>query len=461
MVKRLLTVLSYLLVAILVVVATVVLVAIAKGYSYDVKTGRISLKGLLVLNSTPQGATILFDGAPIRRKTPYRATLEAGSYRIEVRKDGFRTWQKRLVVNPSEVTFVPYSLLLPTEIKTNTLIGGRAASQLSATPDRRHFAYVTTGSDPGVWTLNFDRREGTKRYTPRPADPALGRPAEVIESVTWADDGSRLLVKSLVGAAPVYTLVGTNGGATALNLTELFRFDFSGLAFSPNNSRELYWMSPEGLRRLDAEARTVSAVLADKVSAFTFAGDRILYVQTTPLGKTVWSMDRSGRDPKRLIESLAESDSYEMAYVNVRGKDYLAVLPHKATTASVYIDIFSATPTVKVVSKSAQHIKFSEDGRFLAFYSGDTFGTYDTEKDVIAATATSNLTDLTWYDGFHVLLNRQGRLHLAEFDGANMTEISAAAGPAYSTNDHRFVVALRPPARGGQGFDIISAEIKR
>lgn len=459
--KRALIILSYLLLAVVVVAATIVLVAVGKGYSYDFKTGRVSLKGLLVLNSTPQAATVLVNDQEIRRRTPYRATMEAGLYNVEVRKDGFRPWQKRLVINPSGVTFIPYALLVPQEIKATTLISNRSVSQLAATRDRRHFAYVTTGPDAGVWTLNFDRREGTKRYSPKPASP--DQPAEVIESVTWADDGSRLLVKSVVGATPAYTLVSTNGGPAALNLTELFRFDFSGLTFNPKNSRELYWTSPEGLRRLDVEARTVSAVLAEKVSAFTFAGDRILYVQTTALGKTVWSMDGAGRDPKRLIESLAESPSYELAYVNVRDKDYLAVLPHQAGTATVYIDIFSATPTAKVVSKAAQHITFSDDGRYLAFYSADGFGSYDTEKDIVRATEANNLTHLSWYDGSHVLVNRQGQLQLAEFDGANMNDITKVgpAVPAYSTNDQRFIVTLRPGAGEAAGFEITAAEIKR
>ncbi len=446
MLRKILIPLSYILMVIGVLVTTVVLVAIGQGYSFNFKTHQFkNSTGLLAVNSTPQGASIYLNGRDIKRKTPYRTTVEAGDYDIEVRKDNFATWHKHVTVKPSGVTSAEYIVMIPTDLSPNTLSTSQAVSQIVASRDRKHFAYIATLPAAEVWLVSSDRRSTSRLYIPRAA--TADQPAETLTGATWSDDGSHLLIRTSIGSVAHYLVIASGGGAPT-DLTDLFKFDLTGLQFSPNDWRDMYWTSPEGLRHLNIEAQTVSAVLAAQVSSFTFAGDRLIYIQSTPNGKTVWSTDRNGHDPKRLVDSLSETETYELAYANFRGKDWLAILAQKAGVVTAYGDVFSATPASKIVSKSAQHISFSDDGHYLAFYSPDGFGTYDTDKDLLATANLDlgSLSALTWFDPAHLLLTAKSRVVMADFDGTNQFDLisQATASAAYGTNDLRSIEVLAP-----------------
>jgi hypothetical protein len=459
MFRRILVIMSYLLVAAAIMLTTILLVAYGQGYGYDFKTHRFELNSLMVFNSSPQGATIVINGKTLTKRTPYRATFVAGSYDVEVKKDGYRPWRKTVVVNPPEVSFLSTIVLVPNELTIDTLTPDDNVSHLAASPDHRHLAYVSSGPTPGAWLVSPDRRQPTKLLTPRAA--TADQPAEVIQDLSWSNDSSHLLVRTQIGTTNHYLVVASNGGATT-DLTQLFKFDLAGLQFNPNDWRELYWISPEGLRRLNVEAQTVSAVLAEKVSGFTFAGDRLVYVQTTALGKTVLASDHNGRDPKRLIESVPESEGYELQYASYRGKDLLAVLPTKTNIATVHADVFSATPVAQVISKTAQHLSFSSDGQYLVAYNADGFVSYDFDKDKLS-TATfdgGKLTALSWFDAQHLLLTQAGFVKLVEADGGNLTELGPTdrVTAAFATSDQRRVIWLTTQAGTGK---VVMVEVKR
>lgn len=443
--KQILTVLGYLTGALLIVGGSYVLVQIGRGYSYDFSSHRFVLnKGLVIFDSSPDRASLTINGKVTRRRTPYRTTLDEGEYDIQLSRAGFRTWSKRLSVMASKVTWAQYPILLPDNINTENFTRTAPITKTAASRDHRQFAYITSAPDATVWVVNFDRRP-TKIYTPKAATTELG--AETVTDIEWSEDASHLLLTTDIGGKKSHLLVTINNGAV-VNLTDLFRFDFAALKFNPTNARELYWVSPEGLRRLSVEAQTVSAVMADKVSSYIFGGDRIYYVQTTKLGKSVFSMDRGGRDQRELIQSLPESAAYELAYGRFRDRDLLAVLPLESRTLTVYFDIFGSHLSSKVITKTADRISWNGDGRYLAFWSSEVFGTYDIEKDIIAQSpAQPGLTHLSWYDNFHVLVNLAGKAYLAEYDTANQSEITSgidSAFPIYSSHDGRYILSVRP-----------------
>ena len=58
MIKQIGIVLGYGVAGAVVVIGTIILIAYGSGYFYDFKTGRLVQRGLLLLDSTPGGATI-------------------------------------------------------------------------------------------------------------------------------------------------------------------------------------------------------------------------------------------------------------------------------------------------------------------------------------------------------------------------------------------------------------------
>ncbi len=451
--KRILIGTGYAALAAAVVLFTIGLVAYGQGYAYDFKSGRLIRTGLVIIQSSPAGALVTMNGKKTKKKTNYRASFEAGRYTFEVTKAGFQPWRKTLEVIASEVTLAHYALLVPNKPKVATLDTRSQILFQNVSRDHRHLVYVAAGADPGVYTVDPAEPRPTRIYTPKPA--TADRPAETAVDAVWSDDASHVLVTTQAGPARIHYLM-TAAGTEVKNLTDQYRFDFTGLKFSSNNWRQLYWISPDGLRRLDVDAQSVSGVLADRVSQFYIAGDRVLYIHATELGRSLASIDARGQK-QELIPALPESDSYALTYASYRGQDELAIVPARTRIGTLYSAIFSDHPVAKTLAHDVVEASFSPDGHLLVFNSPAHMTTYDLERSELLHKLVSyevkglnELRSFTWFDSYHFLTNQAGRLVLLEYDGANATALGDLVGAlsAYGSADGRSVVAFRPDAAG-------------
>jgi hypothetical protein len=454
MLRRILTFAGYLGITLLVLGVTFALVAYGEGYTYDFSTRRIIQKGHVIISSLPSGIRLTADGKELKKKTPYQAAYKVGKHTFQLVRDGYWPWQKTLEVVAGQVTLARYAILVPKEPETKTIDAQPQVVAQAVSRDHRHVAYITGGATAALYVWHVGDEKPTKLYTPKVATET--EPAEVLSNMTWSDDASHLIIESRLGDQVVHRLAAVGGGEP-VNLTAQYRFNFNGIKFSSQTWRQLYWISPDGLRRLDTENQSVSAVLAEKVTQFWVIPDRVLYVQQTELGRSLWSLDNRG-NRQELIPALAESDTYEVAYATYRGKDELAIVPSKTRTATLYAEIFSRTPVAKVVAHDVTSASFSPDGHLLALTSPTAITTYDLERsqldDAFVAYTINDqpgkLSHLTWFDNYHLLTVRDGKLYWSEFDGANRVELGAAVGglPAHSTADMKNVLVFRPVGEG-------------
>lgn len=98
---------------VLILLATILIVGfvgyfaslIARGYLFDIDSFKFLANGILVVKSEPDGASIFIDG-DLRGATNSNIKLAPGSYDVEIKKDGYLTWNKRLTIKKEEVTQV-------------------------------------------------------------------------------------------------------------------------------------------------------------------------------------------------------------------------------------------------------------------------------------------------------------------------------------------------------------------
>ncbi len=464
MLRRILTFFGYFCLTLLVVGVTFALVAYGNDYSYDFSTHQIFQKGHVIISSQPSGAHLSEGGRLLNKKTPYQAAYKVGAHTFELTRDGFWPWQKTFNVVAGQVSLARYVVMVPKSPHITQLDSRPVVVAQSMSKDHRHLAYITGGTDAGVYTLDLGSPKAVKLYTPKAATDT--DPAEVISEVTWSDDASHLLVVSNVGAQVVYRLAAAGGGEPA-NLTARYGFNFTGLSFSASNWKQLYWIAPDGLRRLDVDAPTPSTLLADKVSQFWVAPDRVLYVQQTDLGRSLWSVDGRAHH-QELIQALAESDSYSVAAATYLGADELAVVPSKTQVGTLYSGIYGDTPVAKTIARGVTAASFSPDGHIVAFSSPTSVSTYDLEASSIMNSfvlysfppQSGALTALTWFDNFHLLTTRGGTLYWSDFDGTNQVDLGAVVGgfPGYGTSDFKSVVQFK--AAGADGVHVVQLLVK-
>jgi hypothetical protein len=449
MFKRFLIFIGYLAFALAIVVFTAGLVAYGNDYTYDFSTHKIIQKGHVIINSLPSGVQVSEDGKLLKKNTPYQAAVKVGDHSYRLVKDGFEAWQKTLHVVAGRVALANYVIFVPKKPVTTTLDTHAQITAQAISKDHRHLAYITSGTDAAVYTLDLGSKKVVKLYSPKVATPTT--PAEVLSDVSWSDDASHLLIASAMGAAPQHRLANASGTAEPIDLSQTYGFNFTGLRFSGSNWRQLYWISPDGLRRLDLDSASVSSVLADKVSQFWIQPDRVIYVQQTELGRSLWSMNAQSKR-QELIQALVESSSYVVATARYSGDDELIVVPAKTGVATLYSGIYGDTPVAKVIARDITGASFAPDNHRLALTTAKSTYVYDLERSAVeqafilySIDGPGALSSVTWFDNDHLLSSRDGQLYWSEFDGANAVNLGKATSlPAYADADSKAIFLYQP-----------------
>ncbi len=102
--------------AVAVVIAAVpLIIGYARGYRFDPKSLKITQVGAIFVDSRPTDASVFLDGENTGKKTaalignlfPYK------NYSIEIKKEGFRPWRKKLLAEPSKITRAEQIILPP------------------------------------------------------------------------------------------------------------------------------------------------------------------------------------------------------------------------------------------------------------------------------------------------------------------------------------------------------------
>lgn len=142
-------------------VATLILIAMGRGYRFSFNQKSLTTTGLLVADSDPTGAEIFVDGK-LKSATNTTISLQPNWYQIKIQKDGFLPWEKKLRLQ-GEIVSETQAFLFPS---TPTLIPltttGVVAPALS--PDGTKIVYAVgpeagspavVSTKAGLWVLNL------------------------------------------------------------------------------------------------------------------------------------------------------------------------------------------------------------------------------------------------------------------------------------------------------------------
>jgi len=473
MIRRILIIVSYLLAGFVIIGGTLTLVAYGQGYTYDFAHHRFVHRGLILFGSTPSGAYITRDGVYTKHRTNRRDSYNPGTYSFKIDKPGFNPWYKTLTVEAGEVINARYIILVPSSL-TKTTVSTATTGYTNATvsTDQHNIAYSTapTATDgAAVWTQALPGGRPTKRYSLPAATPTV--PAETIVGLQWSGDADHLLIISQGASGRVYREVNADG-TNAVDLTDQYKLDFTGLQslqFAPNDWHDLFWVASDGsLRRLDLNAQTVSSVLATGVSQFSYAADRVLYVNTTQLGQSLMSLQvHSPTQVTRLVQSLPKSPSYSVVYSSFQGTDELVVIPSATHEATIYSGIFGSSPVSTVVARKVDKASFTPDGHLVALYSSTNLVTYDlllsTPTDIVnyqSPALGASLTSLSWFDSYHLVLHLGSQTVFSDFDGTNRIALGQTvdATAPFASSDAKSVYSIA--ASGSTGEKLINIGIR-
>jgi len=120
----------------------------ARGYRFDFKNFRFQPNGIFVIKSEPDGASVYINGE-LKTATNATISLAPGTYDVEVSKDGFFPWYKRLTITKEIVTQASVSLFRNAPALTPLTFAGADDPIISS--DGTKIAFKNKS---GLWTLD-------------------------------------------------------------------------------------------------------------------------------------------------------------------------------------------------------------------------------------------------------------------------------------------------------------------
>lgn len=180
---------------ILVLLTTIILVfgigwaisLLARGYRFDTKNPGFRPSGLLVVTSEPGGAEILIDGE-LESATNATISLPPDTYDIEVKKETFLPWKKRLTIKKEEVSKVDVVLFPVAPSLSPLTFTGALRPVLS--PDRTKIAYAVP--DLGLWVMELGNLPiGFSRDPRQITNTGVGE-----SSWKWSPDSREILLNT-------------------------------------------------------------------------------------------------------------------------------------------------------------------------------------------------------------------------------------------------------------------------
>ena len=85
------------------------LILVARGFRYDFDSGLLVRTGILTIKTEPRGARATLDGKELNPTPLVKRFLDPGEYTLEIFKEGYYPWKKRVAIFEHQVTYIPHT----------------------------------------------------------------------------------------------------------------------------------------------------------------------------------------------------------------------------------------------------------------------------------------------------------------------------------------------------------------
>jgi hypothetical protein len=241
-----------------------------------------------------------------------------------------------------------------------------------------------------------------------------------IASVVWSRDDDHILIRGEGSAGVNYFVTSITNPNDLRNINKEFSLPIDNINFSYGNWQELYWLDGGGLRIIDLANKTLSSVLAERVTNYTITPEAIFFVQRQETTNRVLRLN-GDQPPKTLIDKLPPND-LALGFVDYGGKKNLVLLDKTRSRLSLYPSITDQNAKIiEYKNIDVKNFSASKDNRYLLMQGALNFATLDFEfsKMYRFSLGTGPVTNITWFDRYHLLGTTGNSTMMFEYDGGN------------------------------------------
>jgi hypothetical protein len=460
---------GYILMAVALAMGTLVLALQANGFNLDPKTGNVIQNGLIFVDGHPVSATVYVDGQS-RGQTDLRLGIPAGQHSLELKRDGYRSWQHQFDLGGSSIVRFAYPFLFPNNLVTKDLQTYNTSPGLASESPDRHWLIVQhpdSLTDFDVMDLNAKTNPVSGLKLPSTLLTAKAG-NNSLEAVEWSSDTRHVLIKHTFDGGSEFAVIDREAPASSLNINKLFQIPITDMTLRDKRFDQYYLHDANGgvLWRADVKARQLNPILTHVAVFRPYQANVILYVsdETAASGKVmakIWNNETIYN-----LRELSASQKYLVDVTQFNGTWYMAVGGDTEHKIYIYKDPFNDLQRVPaktpwahsvLVVKSPEYISFSANARFIEVQGGSEFAVYDAENndqfryDIKLPLAPTQKAK--WMDGHRLILISNNKTVIFDFDGTNLQTLSPADSghDVFFDRDYTWLFNLVPaPSASGK-----------
>lgn len=432
---------GYILIGIAIVISTIVLVYQANGFGVNGK-GQVVQNGLVFLSSQPNPANIYLNGKLAEQQTNSRLSIPAGRYDVQLKRDGYRAWQRSVSVQGGDVQNFDYPFLFPAQLQTINI------AQLQENP------VLATQSRDRKWLLVMRNNTASDFIVYDLSDPAqppvdLALPSGIVtagvegsswELVQWSNNNRHSLLKHSWGGGSEYILIDRANPEESVNLNKLLNISPVELKLIDNKFDQYHVLDEAGTLYTATRNDPALVPQLENVLSFKSYGSRsVLFATPATNAKDKVQIAMLVGDKTTNIRQLSAGTTYLLDVAGYRGAQYVIMGAASEGMVYVYKDPVdqvndetkfpSASRALKVANPT--HVGFSPNAQYVYVQSGTTFGVYDLFlKHAYVYTVNRPLDEpqikADWMDGNHFSYISQGSLLVFDYDRRNQQSLMSA-----------------------------------
>ncbi|MDO4747123.1 MAG: PEGA domain-containing protein [Candidatus Saccharibacteria bacterium] len=434
-----------------VAITVIILGFLVSGYwiNSDLKVER---QGMLQISSNPTGANVVIDNeSSWLQRTNTSKVLTAGEHTITLTKEGYDSWSKTINISEGLLYRLHYPRLFLAERTPEKYLAIDAVTYATVSPDRD---YLLLLNNTTKWSLV---RLTEEKPDPRVVDisgifsnsatsPELPFNSIIIDA-DWSRDGSHLLLKTQNGDTLEWVLLDVKTPSKSINLTREFSGNFSEIQIVDNSANNLLAVKNGNLHRIDTSAKSMSAVLVEKIHSFDHFDNEVVFTATTP---TTASTEATVAPEQESTDTDVVTTPYFAGSVKL-GDDKITELLPLSSPAKIVISRFYDEKyltlldgkELRIYQKSdlspfdeytlefePQNITVGHDGDFVLLTSGSSLATLDMEA--------KNLTNWSlpsesygWLDDYMLYSISSDELAVFDYDGLNRRVLAKTASASF------------------------------
>ncbi len=398
------------------------LIFYASGYVFDFHQKRFVQTGAFYFKVSPKDYTVSLNGKLRKKSTPFLGTafiknLPPKQYIVEVKKNNYHPWIKKLDINEGLITESRHITLFPQNVNFSLLyknIGFLCQKDnhlLIEQRNKNNWAIIDYSlkdkKGETIFESNFLKTNSILKNIKVGSN-------DLILLILETKDGKRKLLAIDNSSSPPFI--------SEINLPQ----ESNDIEINPSNRSEVLFLNENKLFKYNFQEKTKPSRLIDSLLAYSLLGNKIIWLDENGF---VYESDMSGK-PISVLNLYPFSINKNKKYMIFTRNNLSKILIQEGN--SLYY--LGKNRSFKKISDDFKDFKISPDAKKIAIFSNHEIRIFfwedildqpqRKEGDLIFLTRFSDgILSLDWLNSDYILFNTDSKVKISEIDNRDRLNI--------------------------------------